>query len=429
MNPMKTKLLLTGICAVLSLYGYAGTKDDGDNCEVVADSSLPAFEYRWPNLKQAYDKYIDGDFQEAITLIHKADDAGENANMRSYLLGLAYAQADSLSQAYDLAFDMIREDIGDEMAREILSTAISKNPGFADELFRSILPPQEDADCNKDSVGTMYEVYAQGFLDAHSNTLAYKYADIASSYRPSLTSSLLKAASLRKQQRFDEALAIVNPLVDCESPSIGAIREKCTILRYMKQHDKEIKLLNSTYKAWLQTDDQFYSKAHYNKALGEAYAVVGNSIATLSLAVKCFNESAGKFTMADCYEYRPSNAVNKAEVQLRTGICLSRFGYKEDDAKRYFNEALASGAASDALCYAYLGDRDKAIEAIGWDYSNAVKAAIYYVLGDIDTALSYLESAFAEGEYSPAATEVDINLQGLTDDSRYKQIVAKFNPN
>lgn len=428
MTPMKTKLLLTGICAVLSLYGYAGTKDDSANCEVVADSSLTAFEYRWPNLKQAYDKYIDGDFQEAITLIHKADDAGENANMLPYLLGLVYAQADSLSQAYDIAFDMIRKDMYDEMAREILSAAISKNPGFADELFQSIRLPREDTDCNKDSVGTMYEIYAQCFLDAHSNTLAYKYADIANSYSPSIASSLLKAESLRKQQRFDEALAIVNPLLDCEEPSISAICEKCMILRCMKQHSEEIDLLKSTYEAWHPADDHFYYDAIYNKALGEAYTAAGDSVATLSHAVKYFNEAAGDFVAADSFFYRESNASDRAEVYLRTGICLSRFGYKSDEAKRYFNMAL-EGGYSPTLCYAYLGNREEALKALKWYYGNAISAAVYSVLGDTDTALSYLELAFSRGEYSPAATEVDINFRSIVSNPRYKQLVAKFNPN
>lgn len=428
---MKLIMTLGTVAALLCttpLYASSLSNPEIEGQAEDTDSPDNDFAKKYPYLSKAYDSYVAGNIPKTIKLLNMGKANGEDGVTLRYLIAQAYAETDSIFKAYDIALKLLNRDMSDYDYQRLVSQIVAANPTLGD-LYFSPSKKNPKPISNVDSLTTIYEICSDGLWNAHYNTLAEKYARAAYELRPTANAAHTIALTLSRRQKFEEAIKVLDPhIYYCDYPSIDAMLCKSTVLRYMKQFDHLVEYLDTVASYVNSLDGNVFREMGLVKMeQGRAYTAMEPTPANLSIAVKYFNVAAGYFASAQADGYDERNILSGADADLRAGICLYRYGYKDAAAARHIRKALANGA-NKPLCYAYLGDAKKAKEHITRDFDHMNKAAIYYVLGDHDTAMKLLEEGFYWGELSPAAIETDPILAPLTKDPRYEQAAAIYNP-
>lgn len=259
------------------------------------------------------------------------------------------------------------------------------------------------------------------------------------------------------------ACKIMRLALDSNKWSIDNIVYMSTLLMRSGNADKAVKLL----KPQINDDDTYFDSMMYNYTLAlrdtgkskEAYRLINRCIGTdgddesdydyerLQLAAMLASNGdfenaialfdaviANREMFADEYtDEAPDNIRNDALI--RRGICEILTGSPElgrTDIKQVLDSSLAQSSPTgwEATCYAYLGDKDKALEWMK-KYGRvhpSNNASIYSILGDHETALRYLKEAFDTHTASPAEIDHDINFTKTRELPAYRQLVKEYKP-
>lgn len=425
MKPFTTLIIVAALSCAIPLYATSQPLHYEQGQEEEAGSCDNGSAKKYPYLSEAYARYLEGNIPETIRLLHTAKANGEDGETLQYLMATAYAETDSIFKAYDTALKLLNRDMYNNDYQVLMSKIVSANPELGDLYFS-----QDDnrLASNADSLAAIYEICSDGLLEAHYNTLAETYAWKSFKYSPSQTAGINIATARANRQEFNKSIEALDPLIYSDSPNFAAILTKSRVLREMKRHKQLVEYLDSAMNYVESLDGNvFREKGLIEMELGKAYMAMEPTPANTASAEKYFNVAAGHFTSSQAFGYDARNISSRADANLRAGICVYRYGYKNDTAAEYMRSAI-EGGANKALCYAYLGDAKKAKESIHLNMNHMNKAAVYYVLGDADTAMKLMEEGFYHGELSPAAVEADPILAPLAKDPRYKKAASLFNP-
>lgn len=257
------------------------------------------------------------------------------------------------------------------------------------------------------------------------------------------------------------ACRLMGLAVDIDKSDTDNIIYLSTLMMNTGNADKAIKLL----KTQLTDYDTYFDSAMYNYTL--ALRDAGKSEEAYRLFKKCIDAyddddndyerlqlasmiaSNGDFENAialfdtiianrEMFAYEDPDEIPdfiKNDAMIRRGICEILSGNPElgrTDIKQVLEFSLAQPSLTgwEATCYAYLGDKDKALEWMK-KYGRvhpSNNASIYSVLGDHETALKYLKEAFDTHTASPAQIEHDLNFYGTRKLPAYRQLVKEYKP-
>lgn len=348
----------------------------------------------------------------ALKILKEKGDPNKENHM--YLMATIYESMDSLEQAWTIASKLFAASYRDESYASLIRNLTSRNPDVAEKM-----PMPKWKEMPKLCNALFFHAVAQGCLDAGRYTMAECYANIAIHETPVVHQALLTLGiarmNLRKYKDLESYFTAFLHMGQDDEP-VTALIYLARLLRDQGRHDEEIELWKSYQALW-----EGYEPYYFPKNMALALTAAGRYTEALKWYDDALNKAEYERYMLYTTMLNPLD-----EIRMYRGINCYRMGDKEGCAAD-MKEAIAHGAKS-PLAYAFIGERDKAIESLDDGYTHAAKATIYYVLGDIDKAFEEIETDFQNGQITPETVASDLVLCDLARHPRFAAAASKFKP-
>lgn len=405
------------LCAVCSLFCYAANVSSRDQEQITyimtdwQTTDTDESEEEDKILKMASCAFDYGDCDEAIHILK----AGEGAEMVShrYLLASIYQYMDSVAAALPIAYDLFIEMPDDVSYRNMLRELVARDPNLA---VRIPLPLMSMTALQK---AALFHTVAEGCLNAGRYTMADRYVRMSMAENSGEKGILLTYAliemNLRQFSNLPEILSLVIESRDRDQ-RVAAMPIRGRILNCLGRHDEAISMWESHADDW-----EGYEPYYYPEYMGQAYAAAGRYQEAIEWYDKALKAAEYKR-----YIFNPNQINPIDEIRIYRGMALYRMGDKKG-AIADMKEAIAHGDKS-PIAYAYIGDRDEAMAILSQGYGHSAKAAVFYVLGDVDRALDELGIAFEEGETFPESIAADLSMSDIVKHSRFASVAKRFKP-
>lgn len=290
------------------------------------------------------------------------------------------------------------------------------NPATADECLKSYL---NRTAMLESKTGNMKEGY----------NVVKKAADIK--VEDDISSEILQSTLLILSGYPEMAVELLRPYVgDINNAEYSAV---VNYTQALNQTGKK----KEAYKIFDKVLSSKALDANYKKYAKMNYAIMLAANGDYKKAIKMFDaliKESDQTMLLEELENPPFNDLLN-EYILRKGITYIKDG-KVKEGRSLVQLALDNvlqleePIGYEAVAYAYLGEKEKALEWVDkfeW-YGDTNKAAVYAVLGDYDTALSYLKKALDTYRTAPAQLEYDINFTELRKHPSYQQLIKGFKP-
>lgn len=411
---LKDAMMMSAMLLMPWASATAASPEDSDNVQYVfSEGATDDDTYEEDDVEhEARYVFQCADPKGAIEIL-KTGDGLEKPSHR-YLLAEIYESMDSLEQAWTIAVGLFAESPRDTDYAAMLQNLAARNPRMAAEM-----PVPKWAEMPKLYNALYYHAIAKGCLDACKYTMAEYYADkalheTAVVHQALLTLSIARM-NLRKFEYLEGSFTAFMHMGQDDEP-VTALIYLARLLRDQDRHDEEIELWKSKQALW-----EGYEPYYFPKNMALALTAAGR----YTEALEWYDDALKK---AEHERYiRYTTMLNPLdEIRMYRGINCYRMGDKVGCAAD-MNEAIAHGAKS-PLAYAFIGERDKALEALGDGYTHAAKAAVYYVLDDIDKAFEEIETDFQNGQITPETVASDLVLCDLAGHPRFAAVASKFKP-
>jgi len=343
---------------------------------------------------------------------------------------LGRMQTGDYAGGVDDAFSAWNEN-GSDYGVQLLFYAADKDPGAVIDFLLPMIGPMENSDVMNDRYNSLgaRQIVAMAYKAKLDMANAYRVlevtpgADIDENWEGPL--KVTRSTVLLKSGHPEDALKLVKPLYDDEDGRFGSVvNNYCLALRDCGQVDEALRVWKEAGE--LGDDNRYHHLLDYANLLGVTgrYKEAFNGFDTLIADLSADMETYGRDNVAPLL----------SEVLLRKGIYLIQSGDSEA-GRDCLNRSLSLGnenqpTGMEKFCYAWLGDRDKALDWLGkeTDPNPSVVGAVYSILGDKDKALENLSKALELHIVSAQSLRYDPNYKPIFNTKEMKRLLKDYRP-
>lgn len=378
-------------------------------------------------LVNIYEDVEDEAYDSIIANVEKVLAVVPDDTLAKYYRGLALFLQKKYREAIPdlmLAWETDTEDVSFSSPYEILNSIGKHEP---DLLINLLERKGKELDQSPQNAEKLYGIYmllgSISINTGHSRLAAETYYPKAATFAPD--SSHLWSAYLSSSTGWlrsghpDKVLEILESPVLDSLPLINKYPNKMLALRNLGRIDEALRLLDGLLELYPDYEEILMNKG-----------TLLSAVKRYDEAIMCFDKVIDSLNIPETF-FIPHRHTLLAEAYLRRGIA-HEFKGEMSKAEENFNSVLhleAQGHYISALAHLKRkDDLENMINLYGLELDALPLTVIYTQLDDYDKAFTYLKEAFRLQDVSPQALKYDPNLLPLLNDTRYNEAVKSFDP-